>query len=177
MDIKKRLSQRVGIKEIREIVNYSKGDSNKIKKIYNLLYDNDETIAFQAAWVMCHFSKTDNKWLLKKQNELIDLLLICEHSGKRRLILNLLLKQQQTNPPRTDFLDFCMERMFSKKELPGVQTICIKLAYKLCCQIPELLNVYIQTLELSEPDLLHPSVRAVIKIYTQNMNKICTKYE
>ena len=62
----------------------------------------------------------------------------CPHSGKRRMILNLICQQPAADSPRVDFLDFCMERMISREEPPGVQSLCMKLAYQLTRSIPEL---------------------------------------
>jgi len=162
MDFKSILSKRIGIKVIREIINETQGNAENINELYKLLFDNDDITAYQAAWVMCHFSKEDNEWLFKKQTELIDEVLVCSHTGKRRLILCLLEKQPlENNPPRLDFLDFCMERMFKMTEPPGIQMLCIKIAYYLCSAISELLNEFIQTLELIEPELLPPSLKCV----------------
>ena len=83
-----------------------------------------------------HFSKPEVEWLTLKQDELIDAALTCPHSGKRRMLLNLLCQQQLADPPRVDLLDFCMERMVSRNEPAGVQSLSIKLAYQLTCSIP-----------------------------------------
>jgi hypothetical protein len=162
MNIKLKLSQRIGIKDIKEINIFLQNKEERIEELYSLLYDPNDIVAYQAAWVMCHFSKNEKQWLYEKQNEMIDEALICTHPGKRRLILTLLLKQPFEPPPRLDFLDFCLERMYSNIELPGVQTNCIKLAYKLTKSIPELLNQYIHTLKLIDLDLLPPSLQCCI---------------
>ena len=54
------------------------------------------------------------------------------------MILNLICQQPAADPPRVDFLDFCMEHMISREEPAGVQSLCMKLAYQLTRSIPEL---------------------------------------
>ena len=171
LNFKERFSQRIGMDDVDEITYLIQGSNLHKQALYDLVYDDDEKKAFQAAWVLTHLSFKENEWLYQKQNELIDEVLICRHAGKRRLLLNLLLRQPLANPPRIDFLDFCLERMMSVKELPGVQSLCMKLAYELCRPIPELLQELRATLELMEPDLLVPSMYAVRKNVLKAMQK------
>jgi len=162
MRIKQILSIRTGIKTIKEIINYTQNNDDRKKELYALLYDSDEVVSYQAAWVMCHFSKEDNKWLYDKQNEMIEELFVCNHTGKRRLILTLLQKQSFSNPVRLDFYDFCMERLFSENEPTGVQTLCLKIAFQISRNIPELFNEFFHTLKLLEPDFLKPGLRCAL---------------
>jgi len=163
MNFKSKLSQRINMHDIQEILYLIQGNDKQKQKLYNLIFDPDDTTAYQAAWVFTHLTLSENQWLYSKQNELIEEVLKCQHPGKRRLILALLYRQPLANPPRTDFLDFCLERMIAKSELPGVQTLCMKLAYELCRQTPELLKEYQSMLELIEPDFLPISLRTVRK--------------
>jgi len=157
--MKSLLSERIGIDEINAIV-LSVIDSNERKQmLYNLLFDEDDQVSYQAAWVFTHFSSEDNKWLYPKQNELIDAVMQCSHPGKRRLLLSMLHRQPMPDPPRTDFLDYCLEKMLSKQELPGVQSLAMKLAYEMCRPIPELLQELRSTLEMMETDLLSAGLR------------------
>lgn len=59
-----------------------------------------------------------------------------------------------------DLLDFCLERMMSRQEPVGVQSICMKLAYKLTHSIPELQQELRLLLEMMEPELLSPALRS-----------------
>jgi len=164
MNLKAVLSQRIGINTIHEITYLTQGNNKKKQELYDLVFDADDNTGYQAAWVLLHFSLYENRWLYNKQDELINEVLICKHPGKRRLLLGLLYRQPlATNPPRVDFLDFCMDRMISKQELPGVQTLCMKLAYELCRSIPELLQELRATLDIMQPELLQISLRTVRK--------------
>ena len=163
MNIKAKLSTRIGLIDVQEITLLTQGNNKGKQELYNLLFDSDDMVAFQAAWVFTHFLPKDNEWLYDKQNELIDEVLVCFHPGKRRLLLTLLLRQPLSNPPRTDFLNFCLEKMISKQELPGVRTLCMKLAYEMCCLIPELLHELCMMLDMMELNLLEASMCAAHK--------------
>lgn len=151
------------MEDIHQVLLYVEGNNRRRSQLYNLIYDEDEVTSYQTLWVFTHFVPKENEWLYDKQDELVDEVLRCEHPGKRRLLLNLLLKQPLSNPPRVDFLDFCLEKMLSKDDLPGVKTLCMKLAYELCRSIPELLQEFRTSLEILEPDLLPISIRTVRK--------------
>lgn len=170
MDFKTKLSGRIGMNDINEILRLTQQTDKHKQEIYKLMIGEDETTGYHAAWIFTHFSSKDNKWLYDKQDELIDEVMVCQHGGKRRVILNLLYKQPAANPPRVDFLDFCLERMLSVHELPGVQSLCMKIAYELCLPIPELIQELKATLEMMEGDLC-PAIRTVRRNILKAMSK------
>lgn len=162
INFKAKLSERIGMNDIHEILRLTQQSNKRKQELYNLMMGEDEKIGYHAAWIFTHFSPEANKWLYQKQDELIDEVMVCEHGGKRRVVLNLLYKQPLADPPRVDFLDFCLERMLSVKELPGVQSLCMKIAYELCRTIPELTQELKATLEMMEGELC-PAIRSVRK--------------
>lgn len=170
MDFKARLSQRIGMDDINEIIRLTHASDTRKQELYNLVIGDDEIIGYHAAWIFTHFSSQDNEWLYKKQDELIDNILVCKHGGKRRVILNLLYRQPFPNSPRVDFLDFCLERMMSSEELPAVKSLCMKIAYELCRPIPELMQELKTMLAMMEGDLV-PSIQAVRKNILKAMQK------
>lgn len=170
MDFKARLSQRIGMDDINEILRLTHDSDSRKQELYNLVIGKDEAIGYHAAWIFTHFSSQDNEWLYNKQDQLIDEVLACKHGGKRRVMLNLLYRQPFPNPPRVDFLDFCLERMMSSEELPGVKSLCMKIAYELCRPIPELEQELKTMLAMMEGDLV-PSIRAVRRNILKAMQK------
>lgn len=170
MSLKSKLSGRMGMDDIHEIIRLTHQGNKQKQELYDLVFDKDDIIGYHASWVLSHFSPQDNRWLYNKQDELIDEVLVCKHGGKRRVILHLLYKQPLANPPRVDFLDFCLERMISVRELPGVQSLCMKIAYQLCRSIPELTQELKSTLEILEGDLC-PAIRTVKKNILKAMQK------
>ena len=170
MNFRTRLSQRIGMEDINEILRLTHDSDTRKQELYNLVIGDDEAIGYHAAWIFTHFSSQDNEWLYNKQDQLINEVLVCKHGGKRRVMLNLLYRQPFPNPPRVDFLDFCLERMMSSEELPGVKSLCLKIAYELCRPIPELVQELKTMLAMMEGDLV-PSIRAVRKNILKAMQK------
>ncbi len=62
-----------------------------------------------------------------------------------------------------DFLDFCFEHTASIEEFPGIQTLCMKLAYRMCSFYPELMDELKRTLEAMEIAYYKPAVKCLRK--------------
>ncbi len=170
MNLRERLTERIHNNDIQEIISYISGNKAETAELYQLIFDEDKTVSYQALWICTHFNQQENRWLESKQQEIIDETLRCIHPGKRRLLLSLLHKQSFLDPPRVDFLDFCLEHMMSKDELPAVKSLCMKLAYELCKTIPELMNEYRSMLELMEPSFLSKAVESVRRNTLKSIN-------
>lgn len=170
MDFKAKLSERIGIEDVREVVCLALQSEERRRELYDLVLGGDDTAGYHAAWVFTHFPSKDSEWLYDKQDELIAEVLSCRHGGKRRVLLNLLCKQPFASPPRVDFLDFCLERMMSIQELPGVRMLCMKIACKLCSPIPELVQELKNALEVMENEE-SPAIRIVRKNILKAMRK------
>ena len=170
MNFNIKLSERIGMDDINEILRLTHDSDSRKQELYNLVIGEDEILGYHAAWIFTHFSSQDNEWLYNKHDQLINEVLVCKHGGKRRVMLNLLYRQPFPNPPRVDFLDFCLERMMSGEELPGVKSLCMKIAYELCRPIPELMQELKTMLAMMEGDLV-PSIQAVRKNILKAMQK------
>lgn len=162
VDFKAKLSDRIGMDDINEMLRLTEQNDKRKQELYDLVIGEDEKIGYHAAWIFTHFSPEANKWLYRKQDELINEVMTCEHGGKRRLILNLLYKQPLADTLSVNFLNFCLERMLSVKELPGVQSLCMKIAYELSRTTPELRQELKATLEIMEGELC-PAIRSARK--------------
>ena len=82
MNLRDKLSVRFHIEDIREVLHFIQDDERLREEIYQLMFDEDDTVSYQALWTCTHFSKEDVEWLSQRQNELIDAALTCQHSGK-----------------------------------------------------------------------------------------------
>ena len=84
------------------------------------------------------------------------------NSSVRRLSLNIIERLEMSEDYlRTDFLDFCFEHMIDVKEFPGIQSVCMKLAFRMCKFYPELMDELKRTLEAMEIDYYKPAVKGV----------------
>jgi hypothetical protein len=125
------------------------------------LAEEDIRVARNAAWVLTHKSPTEIRTL--PQDGLIDLSLATPDTSLRRLTLCLVERQGiAAEEVRTDFLDFCLLHMRLPQEPPGVQALCMKLAYSMCSPYPELLHEFQETLNLMQPEQHKPGVKHLI---------------
>lgn len=171
MDYNKKLAQRIHLKDIYELVSYIERNNEQRESFFTLLLSENQIISYQAAWVLTHSSTSTHFWLYKKQNELINTVLTCNHSGKCRLLLTLLYKQPFENPPRVDFLNFCMDKIMDKQEPPAIIALCMKIAYELCLPIPELmneLNLILQAMDNKSSPAIESSYRNIQKAMKKN---------
>lgn len=163
ISLRKCLSGRISINDIHEVVNLNRNNDESKQELYDLIFDEDDRVVTNTLWIMTHFSLSENRWLHQKQGEMIDKVLVTTHPSHLRLLLSLLYRQPLANPPRVEFLDYCLEEMIARKEAPGTTTICIKLAYEMCRMIPELLQEFCAALDIIEDSQLPPSLRTTQK--------------
>lgn len=148
-----------GAQEIYQEVK-STGDFLGFARQY--VFSEDYRVARSALWGLTKASKEELSQLQVILNELIDQAMQTEKSSVRRLSLNIVerLKMEKVDL-RTDFLDFCFEHMMGVDEFPGIQSVCMKLAFRMCQLYPELMDELKRTLEAMETDYYKPAVRCV----------------
>lgn len=169
--LRSKLSGRIDSDDMHEITYYAQNDSAFRKKLFRLIFDTDDKISYQTLWVCTHMRDSELEDLCRQQDKLIDELMVCLHSGKKRLMLSLLHREAFPSPLRVDFLNFCMEHMMSQQEPPGIRSLCLKMAHKLTRDTPELQHELRTLLEIMEPDLLSPAMRSARKNVLKEMNR------
>lgn len=165
-DLLKRLSERIHENDIREIISLLslQKDENGIHALYTWVYHTDLRVSANAAWILTHLDACHTPWLYSRQKELIEEAMQTTNTGKRRLILTILLEQPfDKEEINGTFLEFCLKHMISVQESIGVKSLCMKLAYKQCVHFPELLEELRMHLEVMEPDLLSPGLKVARK--------------
>ena len=126
------------------------------------MHSDDERVTRNAFWTLTKATDKELSQLQPILNELMDLALTTSSSSVCRLSLNIIERlRMEEDDLRTDFLDFCLEHMADADELPGIQSISMKLAYRMCKFYPELLAEFKATLESMEPDFFKPAVNCV----------------
>ena len=122
----------------------------------------DCRVARNALWGLTKAGKEDLAQLQVMLDDLINQAMTAEDSSVRRLTLNVVERLEMTaDDLRTDFLDFCFERMMDVEEFPGIQAVCMKLAFRMCKFYPELMDELRRALEAMEADYYKPAVRCV----------------
>ena len=128
------------------------------------VFDKEYRVARSALWGLTKATDEELSVLQVLLNELIDQAMQTENSSVRRITLNIIERLTlEEDDLRTDFLDFCFEHMVSIEEFPGIQTLCMKLAYCMCSLYPELMEELKRTLEAIEIDYYKPAVKCLRK--------------
>ena len=126
------------------------------------IFNNDYRVARSALWGLTKAKKEELSQLQVILNKIIDQAIQTENSSVRRLSLNIIERlEMHEEDLRTDFLDFCFEHMTDIEEFPGIQSVCLKLAYRMCKFYPELMDELKRTLEAMEIDYYKPAVKSV----------------
>lgn len=150
-----------GAQEIYQEIK-AKGDFLGFAQRY--AFDTDYRVARTALWGLTKAKDEELSELKLIYNELIDQAMQTENSSVRRLTLNIIEKlKMDEDDLRTDFLDFCFEHMVSIEEFPGTQTLCMKLAFRMCTFYPELMDELKRTLEAMEIDYYKPAIKCLRK--------------
>ena len=127
-------------------------------------FDTDYRVARSALWGLTKATNEELSALQAILNELIDQAMQTDNSSVRRLTLNIIERLKMNEDDlRTDFLDFCFEHMVSIEEFPGIQTLCMKLAFRMCTFYPELMDELKRTLEAMEIDYYKPTIKCLRK--------------
>ena len=148
-----------GAKEIYDEIKAS-GDFLGFAKQY--AFDADYRVARSALWGLTKASDKELSQLQVSLNELINQAMHTENSSVRRLTLNVIERLELTEDSlRADFLDFCMEHMVAGDEFPGVQTLCMKLAYRMCNFYLELMEEFKRIIDAMEIDYYKPAVKGL----------------
>lgn len=126
------------------------------------MHDENAQVARNALWVLTKATDKELSALQPIRNELIDLAMATEHSAVRRLSLNIVERLEMNEEDlRTEFLDFCMNHALDVEEPPGVQAICMKLAYRMSKFYPDLMDELKRILEAMEIEYYKPAVKCV----------------
>ena len=136
-------------------------------------FSEDYRVARSALWGLTKASREELSQLQVILDKFIDQAMQTDNSSVRRLSLNVIerlrvgerssgmrLKMSEEDL-RTDFLDFCFEHMMDVEEYPGIQSVCMKLAFRICCFYPELMDELKRTVETMEIDYYKPAVKCV----------------
>lgn len=170
--MRKKLQGKIGLNDIHEICLMTQGKENDHRKeeLYQLTFDEDDRVAFNALHALSHFDLANNEWLYGKHDDLINRVMKEEHVGKRRLMLNLLLRQPfEEESLRSDFIDFCIAKITACAQPYAIRAYCIKLAYEQMKYYPELLEELKMALDILEQEALSPGLASAKR---QIMKKI-----
>ena len=146
----------------QEIYQEIKASGDFLGFAHRYAFNQDYRVARSALWGLTKANKEELSQLQVIQNEFIDQAMQTDNSSVRRLSLNVVEKLRMSEDDlRTDFLDFCFEHMMDVEEYPGIQSVCMKLAFRMCSFYPELMDELKRTVEAMEIDYYKPAVKCV----------------
>ena len=146
----------------QEIYQEVKAESDFIGFARRYIFDSDYRVARSALWGLTKASRSELSSLQEMLNELIDQAMQTENSSVRRLTLNIIERLTiGEDDLRTDFLDFCIDHAIMLDELPGIQSVSLKLAFRMCQFYPELMDELKRTLKTMDIEYYKPAVRGV----------------
>lgn len=147
--------------DAQTIYNSVKTSGDFISFAREFMYDDDPVVARNALWGLTKATNEELSVLRPILNEMIDLSMETTNSSVRRLLMNIIERLHLTQEElRTDFLDFCLDRMTAYEEFPGIQSLAIKLAARMCSFYPELEQELRITLEAMEMSYYKPAVKS-----------------
>lgn len=173
--MREKLFDKIGLNDIHEICFMTQGKENDHRKeeLYQVTFDEEDRVAFNALHALSHFDLANNEWLYSKHDNLIDRVMKEKHVGKCRLMLNLLLRQPfEEASLRSDFIDFCIAKITACAQPYAIRAYCMKLAYEQMKYYPELLEELKMALDMLEQETLSPGLLSAKR---QIMKKIKRK--
>ncbi len=125
-------------------------------------YDEDYKVARNALWALTKTTDEEISQLQPILREIVMHAMTTPNSSVRRLTLNAVERLQiKEDDLQTEFLDFCLEHMMDVEEFPGIQSLCLKLAYRMCSFYPELMDELMRTLEGMEISYYKPAIKCL----------------
>ena len=162
MITEERLRQTFSEGGAQEIYQEVKATGDFLGFAHRYAFSQDYRVARSALWGLTKASREELSQLQVILDKFIDQAMQAESSSVRRLSLNVIERLEMSeNDLRTDFLDFCFEHMMDVEEYPGIQSVCMKLAFRMCSFYPELMDELKRTLEAMEIDYYKPAVKGV----------------
>ena len=160
LTIEERLKQTFSEGGAQEIYQDIKASGDFLGFARQYAFREDERVTRSALWGLTKAGKEELSQLQVILNEFIDQAMRTDNSSVRRLSLNIVERLEMSEDDlRTDFLDFCLDHMMDVEEFPGVQAVCMKLAYRMCKFYPELMEELKRTLEAMDIDYYKPAVK------------------
>lgn len=170
--MRKILQDKINMNDINKICIMTQGKENDHRKeeLYQLTFDENERVAFNALWALSHFDEANNPWLYAKHDDLIDRILLEKSMTKLRLMLSLLIRQPfEEATLRSDFIDYCIAKITACSYPYAIRAYCMKLAYEQMKYYPELLTELKAALDMLEQEALSPGLASAKR---QVMKKI-----
>ncbi len=131
-----------------------------------------------ALWCLTHVQKADPAYLQEWHDDFIDMLLAENHTGRKRMLLQV-LRGQAYDPDtlRTDFLDFCLSKINAECEPYAIRAFSLYCAYNMCKFYPELIAELNEHLHMLDLQAISAGLRSALRTTRLRISKlrVCKK--
>ena len=178
MNFKSILSNRLSAAEI-DILRFDLlADRTKVEEVFQLIFQNPEKVAWQAAWLCEKVSEADVMMFSDEDYEqLLNFTLVNNKSGLQRLCLSILLNLPIRKPISVEFINNCFEQMVCAKQPVGVQVLSMKILQRIAIVEPVFAYELLACLESLDFTDFSPgfiaarrNVSKMLKISTKNLS-------
>lgn len=173
MNVEKELSLRIGMAEIRQMVAWAMESEKNLSRLWEIVSSDNRLASYNALWVISHLPESADKWIRGLRDEMTDMLLAETDTGKKRLLLCILRKQEYAKDEvRADLLDFCMDKINSECEPYAIRCFSLYAAFKMCIHFPELLAELEQHLQMMEYQSLSPGLLSALRQTKRRISRL-----
>jgi len=150
--------------EINAVAEWAMEDKCNMEALYAFLRYPDEKSSTNALWALSHLPKSASGWLRLKQDDFVDMLLAETHTCKKRMLLQLLMKQSYDRDSiRADFLDYCLSKINAECEPYAIRCYSIYCALKMCRFYPELMAELDEYIAMLSTRSLSPGLQCALR--------------
>ena len=131
------------------------------QELLSLITDSNKIVVRNAAWALTH--KTDKEVQSIPQQELVNIILASDYEWVQRMLLSVLERQFIEKEFSPDLLNFCLFRMVNPDYPCGIQSLCLKLAYRMSRYYPELAHEFDQIVQMAQYNDFKPGMVHLLK--------------
>lgn len=173
MDYKEQLSRPLSKYFLTELVSCIFENPLDFEVVYQLIFDDDNKIAWRAAWACVKISERKPEWFdNNKFNEISTFAISTSPGGLQRSCLSILSHLPLPNPLSVEFINACFDWMISAKSPIAVQALSMKMLCRICKYEPDFKPELLATLENIDIESYSPGCKStknnVVKILKNN---------
>lgn len=117
---------------IGSIAMQAENDPALFEELVSLVGDEDDTVAWHAAWALEQVSRRRPELLERYRKEISRRAVTEPGHGVQRLLLSIVNRMPMPADIDTELFDFCLEGMHSPRLSIAVRALCIKIACRIC---------------------------------------------
>jgi len=151
MDYRDQLLRPVSRHFVDHLVEQVYTNPSDFEHVYQLIFDSEIKVAWRAAWACQKISEKYPDWFTDVHfRELSKLSISTSHGGLRRGCLSMLNNLSLPDPIPVEFINACFDWMASLKSPIAVQSLSMKMLFRICHSLPDFkpeLRAYLENID------------------------------